>query len=276
MVKILRIPLFISLCVAMAAPALVAEPACPEKPIDRECYTGTWVSLNRANIDGASMRAREFSLTRIEPVADGKTLVTKQSYVLGGNGDYLVYEDTMTGTLHYMGDRAILQSGDIVWRLKLERKGQNGSGSFSYYVLSVDMDEGSVVKANRFFEDDYYRVNPPDTSVLKGNWEFSEDRSNGPASYTQYSTIHFNEGSTFDLDDSFWRDLQEGNRKFLRDLKGEGFWTLSGGRVILEFEKARPYTMEGKALALHFLGFNGNQMRLIDERGFLWKLQKVQ
>ncbi len=241
---------------------------------DTECYTGTWISLNTTNIDGRTMRAREFSLTEISRIDGREALVTKRSFILGPHGDYLVYEETVRGEFYFLENRALFRAGDELWRLHLNRRGDNSLGRFSVFELAVEIDEGSRRSGHLFFEDHYYRVDTPDSSVLEGSWVFQGDRTTGRTALSQYSTIVFGEGSLFNLDDVFWLDADKSSRELIRDLKGEGSWKVGNGQVRLVFDQARPYRMEGNALDLHFLGFNGNQMRLLDERGFLWKLQK--
>lgn len=250
------------------------EFSCPRSPADASCYQGTWISLNHANIEAASMRAREFSLTRVETQNSGKTRIQKQSFILAGNGDYLVYERELSGELRIVDDRALFLSGDEIWKLRMERRGENEEGSFSFLLMDVEIDEGSARSQDTFFEDQYYRVETPSSKVLEGTWTFSGDRSHGSKSYSQYTNIQFRDESDFLLDDISWIIFQEGQRELVRDLKGKGSWSLEHGQIVLNFEKASPFSMEGEALALHFLGFNGNQMRMIDNRGYLWKLQK--
>lgn len=220
------------------------------------------------------MRAREFSLTEISRIEGGRATVTKRSFILGPRGNYLVYEESVRGEFLFMRDRALFRAGDAFWRLQLTRRGDNTEGRFSVFEMAVEIDEGSARGGHSFFEDQYYRVATPDSSVLEGSWVFQADRTTGDTALSQYSTIVFGEESFFDLDDVVWLDADKKNRELVRDLKGNGSWNLADGQVELVFDQARPFSMEGEALALHFLGFNGNQMRLLDERGYLWKLQK--
>lgn len=268
------LPAFLAALLIGALPGFGQNPNGPRSSVDATCYEGTWIGLNQANIDSASMRVREFSLTRLESLAEGNARLKKQSFILGDNGDYLVYEKEVEGELRIVDNRALFLVGNEIWKMNLERRGQNEEDSFSYLRLEVELDEGSTGPRETFFEDQYYRVETPDSRFLKGTWAFSRDRSHGSRSYSQYSNIQFREYSDFYLDDISWIIFQEGHRELVRDLKGKGSWSLEHGQIVLNFEKATPFTMEGEALALHFLGFNGNQMRMIDERGYLWKLQK--
>lgn len=222
------------------------------------------------------MRAREFSLTEISLLPDDRAHILKRSFILAGNGDYLVFEDRLEGEISIDGYRAVLTSGQESWRLNLERRGQNRDGTFSYFILEVEEERQLTTARKAFFKDSYYRIQTPDSAVLEGAWSFSSAQNSGHRNLHQSSRLTILNQSSFLLDDSFRVLFREGNREQLRALQGEGSWNLEDGQLILSFDRANPDSMQGEILALYFLGFNGNQMRLIDQRGFLWKLQKKQ
>lgn len=239
-----------------------------------ESLKGSWVSLNQAAIDRDSMRARDFAITRFSPDPEGGIQIEKQSFILAGNGEYLIFSDYLEGKLSHAHGIDYLDAGDARWTIQMERRGINADGSFSIIQLELMPVTQSRTQRPVFLRETFFRVPAPNSHLLEGDWLLAAAAEDSSGEGKALLTIL--EESVFVASGLGARKISSGNTTVpSRNAPERGFWDLTGDQLLLTFQE--PPVQPDKAstvLTLHFLGFNGQQMRLLDQRGYIWKLQR--